>query len=149
MLIGTISCVTFVTGRGGNKLTPTIVPFSVSVLAVVVAETATCLLRVSGSTEPPDWTRLHSGCVSLTCTIKGRGRQGIGLKHRNCLQKSLCPAQLVVLSFQQQAFNYFFVVPCPYLCSPESLFESPEFRTQGSRPRSSEPRVRDPGVPYT
>ena len=41
--------------------------------------------------------------ISQKCTRKGIWRQGIVLKYRNSLQKSLCP-----------------VVLCPYLCSSES-----------------------------
>ena len=46
LLKGTILGVTFETGRVGQKVTPKIVPFSVSVLAVVTnkVETSTCMI---------------------------------------------------------------------------------------------------------
>ena len=51
----------------------------------------------------PKPTGLVRPAISHKCTSKVIGRQGIELKHRNSLQKSLCP-----------------VVICPYLCSSES-----------------------------
>ena len=63
--------------------------------------------------QPRALAKMNTNCTGSTlprrggdrrqkCTSKGIWRQGIVLKHRNSLQKSICP-----------------VVICPYLCSSE------------------------------
>ena len=56
-------------------------------------------MPVTGKGAPASQGRVSQ---ALKCTSKGIRRQGMVLKHRNSLQKSLCP------------------VICPYFCSSES-----------------------------
>ena len=89
------------------------------------------------------WTIVSAVCIwmlwctdsSQKCTSKGISRQGIVLKHRDSLQKSLCP-----------------VVICPYLCSSEvGTTSSPRFlptsRVRGARRRAESLDTRFSGRP--
>ena len=73
---------------------------------------------------------VNTGCriawnIDQKCTSEGIWRQGIVLKHRNSLQKSLCP-----------------VVICPYLCSSELTNTQSRVATRLVQSESSKPQVR-------
>ena len=66
MLNGTILGAAFGTGRAGNKVTPKLVPFSVSALAVVASkvETATSIFQDSSKGGA-----VETGCSDLSDVI--------------------------------------------------------------------------------